>query len=141
MADRIPIAAAEKIGKENAYDQVIVYARRVGSPGLEWVTTWGRDKTHCDAAARIGDAIGRKVVAPLEEKDREIARLRDLLKKAAEALEDATEGGEIAAQLAENIRDKGNYSNESMITFLGQIPMGCTSRDIMAEIGEALSHG
>jgi hypothetical protein len=76
MADRIPVAAAERIGKAHLYDQVIVYARRVGDDGIEWVTTWGRNKAHCDAAARIGEAIGRKVVRPLEERDEEIARLK-----------------------------------------------------------------
>jgi hypothetical protein len=76
MADRIPIAAAERIGKAHLYDQVVIYARRVGDDGIEWVTTWGRNKAHCDAAARIGDAIGRQVVRPIEERDEEIARLK-----------------------------------------------------------------
>lgn len=67
MADRIPIKRAEEIAKAHGYDQVIIYARRVGEPGQEWVTTYGVDKTHCAAAARIGDAIGRQVVTPLEE--------------------------------------------------------------------------
>lgn len=67
MADRIPIKRAEEIAKAHGYHQVIVYARRVGEPGQEWVTTYGIDKTHCAAAARIGDAIGRQVVQPLEE--------------------------------------------------------------------------
>lgn len=67
MTDRIPISAAALIGKTHDYDQVIIYARRVGDDGLEWVTTWGKDRTHCAAAARIGDAIGRKVVKPLED--------------------------------------------------------------------------
>jgi hypothetical protein len=67
MADRVPIKRAEEIAKAHSYDQVIIYARRIGEPGQEWVTTYGIDKTHCDAAARIGDAIGRQVVQPLED--------------------------------------------------------------------------
>lgn len=76
MTDRIPIIAAETIGKSHCYDQVVIYARRVGFDGLEWVTTWGRDRTHCAAAALIGEFIGRGVVKPLEEKDAEIERLK-----------------------------------------------------------------
>lgn len=67
MADRIPIKRAEEIAKAHGYDQVIVYARRVGTPGQEWVTTYGIDKTHCAAAARIGEVIGQQVVKPLAE--------------------------------------------------------------------------
>lgn len=67
MADRIPIKRAEDLAKAHGYHQVIIYARRVGEPGQEWVTTYGIDETHCAAAARIGDAIGRQVVTPLEE--------------------------------------------------------------------------
>lgn len=92
MADRIPITAAERIGNDHAYDQVIIYARRVGEPGLEWVTTWGKDRTHCDVAARIGDAIGRQVVKPIEERDAEIARLRALLRRAGDVVAEACSG-------------------------------------------------
>ncbi len=101
MADRIPIKRAEEIAKAHGYDQVIIYARRVGEPGQEWVTTYGIDKTHCAAAARIGDAIGRQVVTPLAElTDRAEAAEREhtqaivaLLGKAARirALEDRYE--------------------------------------------------
>lgn len=66
-ADRIPIVSAKSIAQAHGYDQVIIYARRVGEPGQEWVTTYGRGKEHCAAAARIGDAIGRQVVEPLRE--------------------------------------------------------------------------
>ena len=78
MADRIPISRAQDLAKAHGYEQIIIYARRTGEPGLEWVTTYGIDKTHCAAAARIGDAIGRQVVKPLEE-----------LTARAEAAEDA----------------------------------------------------
>lgn len=66
MTERIPIATAEQIGKKHGYDQVIIVARRIGEPGLEWCTTWGKDKTHCDAAARIGDAIRDSVTPTIE---------------------------------------------------------------------------
>lgn len=79
MADRIPIKRAEEIAKAHGYEQVIVYARRVGEPGLEWVTTYGVDPTHCAAAARIGDAIGRQVVRPLEDMRALIARFTEAL--------------------------------------------------------------
>jgi hypothetical protein len=67
---------AERIGKEHGYDQVIINARRANADDtavtLEWVTTWGKNKLHCDIAARIGNAI-RDNVAPT------IDRLNDAL--------------------------------------------------------------
>ena len=76
MPDRIPITVAERIGKEHGYDQVIINARRANADDtavtLEWVTTWGKNKLHCDIAARIGNAI-RDNVAPT------IDRLNDAL--------------------------------------------------------------
>lgn len=100
MSDQIPVMAAERIGRAYAYDQVIIYARRVGEPGLEWVTTWGKDLVNCDAAGRIGEAIGRQVVKPIEERDAEILRLRSLLRRAKDAMALAGSGdgwGEIIA--------------------------------------------
>lgn len=64
---RIPIGAAERIAKAYGYDQVIIYARKVGAdpddpadpdlPGGEHVTTYGVSKAHCGAAAKIGRAL------------------------------------------------------------------------------------
>lgn len=56
----IPISAAKDIAKKYGYDQVIIYARRIGEepdPFGEHVTTYGVDKVHCDVAARIGDHL------------------------------------------------------------------------------------
>jgi hypothetical protein len=53
----IPIKRAENLAKEYGYDQVIIYARKVGSEsetGGEHMTTYGIDKANCDAAAKIG---------------------------------------------------------------------------------------
>ena len=61
----IPISAAEEIAKLYDYDQVVIIARKVGSgnaPHGEHVTTYGRNKTHCDVAARIGDFLKYKVM-------------------------------------------------------------------------------
>jgi hypothetical protein len=87
--DAIPITTAKAIATTHGYDQVIVYARRVGEPGLEWVTTYGRDKAHCDAAARIGAAIGQGVVKPLE-------RLRTALEDVAGIAAWGTDGTDTA---------------------------------------------
>jgi hypothetical protein len=60
----IPISAAKKIADDYGYDQVIVYARRVGAPPDphgEHVTTYGVDPAHCAVAARIGDFLRHKV--------------------------------------------------------------------------------
>lgn len=61
----IPISAAEKIAKQYGYDQVIIYARKVGEdpdPHGEHMTTYGVNKEHCDAAARIGDHLKYNVM-------------------------------------------------------------------------------
>lgn len=53
----IPIAAAQRIAEDYDYDQVIVFARKVGqdpAPHGEHMTTYGVDPTHCSVAARIG---------------------------------------------------------------------------------------
>lgn len=61
----IPISAAKHIAKEYGYDQVIIYARKVGEspdPHGEHMTTYGVDKVHCDVAARIGDFVKYKIM-------------------------------------------------------------------------------
>ena len=54
---RIPIKAAKHISKEYGYDQVIIYARKVGEDGTSWVTTYGRNAVHCKVAAHTGGVI------------------------------------------------------------------------------------
>lgn len=56
----IPIEAAKRIAKEFGYDQVLIYARRchdTPEPHGEHMTTYGRNREHCDVAARIGDTL------------------------------------------------------------------------------------
>ena len=56
----IPISAAEKIAKQYGYDQIIIYARKVGEG--EHMTTYGVNKEHCSAAALIGNFLKYKVM-------------------------------------------------------------------------------
>lgn len=56
----ISIEAAKRIAKEYGYDQVLIYARRchdTPEPHGEHMTTYGRNREHCDVAARIGDTL------------------------------------------------------------------------------------
>lgn len=56
----IPIAAARHIADAYGYDQVVIYARKVGeapSPSGEHMTTYGVDRVHCGVAARIGETL------------------------------------------------------------------------------------
>lgn len=56
----IPIAAAKRIAEEFGYDQVIIYARRVGedpAPHGEHLTTYGRTPALCDAAGRMSATL------------------------------------------------------------------------------------
>lgn len=62
---RIPITAAQTIAEKYGYDQVIIYARKVGDapdPHGEHMTTYGVTKSHCRAAAMIGDFLKYKVM-------------------------------------------------------------------------------
>jgi len=56
----IPVAAGRAIANNYGYDQVVIVARRIG--GIEHVTTYGRDKAHCDVAARMGHFFKHKLM-------------------------------------------------------------------------------
>lgn len=61
----IPITAAKHIAEEYGYDQVIIYARKVGDdpePHGEHMTTYGVNREHCSAAAKIGDFLKYKIM-------------------------------------------------------------------------------
>ena len=68
---RIPISAAKAIAQQYGYDQVMIYARKVGddpAPHGEHMTTYGIDKAHCDAMARIGSFLKTKIMGWTEER-------------------------------------------------------------------------
>lgn len=55
----IPIKDAKDIAKKYGYDQVVIYARKVGDfpDGGEHMTTYGVNKIHCDIAARMAKVL------------------------------------------------------------------------------------
>jgi hypothetical protein len=61
---KIPIKAAKEIAEKYGYDQVIVYARKTGDikPHGEHITTYGKNKDHCNAAAQIGNFLKYKII-------------------------------------------------------------------------------
>jgi hypothetical protein len=62
---RIPISAAKRIAEQYGFDQVMIYARKVGEDPAEHgehMTTYGVDKQHCDAMARIGSFLKTKIM-------------------------------------------------------------------------------
>lgn len=61
----IPISAAKKIAEQYGYDQIVIIGRVVDQG--EHVTTYGRDRANCAAAARIGDFLKYKVMGWLRE--------------------------------------------------------------------------
>lgn len=63
----IPVSAAKEIAEQFDYDQVVIYARKVGENGGEHMTTYGKDKSHCDVAAHIGDFLKYKVMGWVKE--------------------------------------------------------------------------
>ena len=67
----IPVEAARKIAEQYDYDQIIIVARKVdqpGKPGGEHCTTYGKNKEHCDIAARCGDFLKFKVMGWIQER-------------------------------------------------------------------------
>lgn len=56
---RIPVTAAKRIAEEYGYDQVVVYARKVGDApnGGEHMATYGVNKAHCDVAAKMAKVL------------------------------------------------------------------------------------
>lgn len=58
----IPVKAGEEIAKKYGYDQVVIIARKVGEDGIESVTTYGKNKEHCEVAARIGDYLKYEIM-------------------------------------------------------------------------------
>jgi hypothetical protein len=62
---RIPIKAAQGIADKYGYDQVMIYARKVGDspdPHGEHMTTYGVSKEHCAAMAKIGNYLKIKIM-------------------------------------------------------------------------------
>jgi hypothetical protein len=62
---RIPISAAKHIAKTYGYDQVMIYARKVGddpAPHGEHMTTYGVTKEHCSAMARVARYLQREIM-------------------------------------------------------------------------------
>lgn len=58
----IPIHVAKTIAKSYGYDQIIIIGRKVGENGGEHCTTYGINKEHCSAVARVGNFIKYKVM-------------------------------------------------------------------------------
>lgn len=54
---RIPIAAAKRIAEDYGYDQVVIYARKIGDDGREHMTTYGRTAEHCRVAALMAKKL------------------------------------------------------------------------------------
>lgn len=74
----IPIGAAKEVAHKYGYDQVIIIARKVGddpAPHGEHCTTYGRNKEHCDVAARVGNFIKFKVMGWVKEQTTDHAPL------------------------------------------------------------------
>jgi hypothetical protein len=71
MTEPIPVKAAKEIASKYGYDQVVILARKTGDNGLEHVTTYGTDKTHCKIAAAIGDFLKYKVMGWTSEQKHE----------------------------------------------------------------------
>lgn len=73
----IPVGAARDIAERYRYDQVVILARRVGDdpePHGEHITTYGRDRQHCDVAALMGDTLKRIAGWPDTPDPRDIIR-------------------------------------------------------------------
>ena len=96
---KIPITKAKEIANQYGYDQVIILGRKVGDNGIEWVTTYGVTKQHCDAAADIGQVL-RDMVLPT-------------IKATKEALEEIKKNGDDkSAAIAKLALEKIRYRKD-----------------------------
>jgi hypothetical protein len=59
---RIPIKAAKEIADKYGYDQVMIYARKVGEDGGEHMTTYGVTKLHCKVIADVATFLQEKIM-------------------------------------------------------------------------------
>ncbi len=62
---RIPIRAAKEIAEKYGYDQVMIYARKCDDSPLphgEQMTTYGVNKAHCHAMARIASFLQKVIM-------------------------------------------------------------------------------
>lgn len=66
----IPIKTAKDIAKDYGYDQVIIYARKTGEKGGEHMTTYGKDKEHCEIAGQCGKFLQEKVMGWHDDKQK-----------------------------------------------------------------------
>ena len=88
----IPIRSAESIGRRFGYDQVVVFGRRVSDdPKLagEHMTTWGRNRDHCQVAKHIGNTLKDDVMkwpSPRAEAIADLISRRGDWKTAVEAM-------------------------------------------------------
>lgn len=64
---RIPIRAAKAIAEEYGYDQVMIYARKAEEG--EHMTTYGVNKEHCSAMARIASYLQREIMGWVKSND------------------------------------------------------------------------
>lgn len=66
---RIPIQAAKEIAVKYDYDQVMIYARKVGENGGEHMTTYGVNKEHCGAMSKIAKFLQTKIMGWYKENE------------------------------------------------------------------------
>lgn len=61
---KIPIKAAKQIAEIFGYDQVMIFARKVGEgpDSGEWMTIYGVNKQHCDAMGQIASFLNEKIM-------------------------------------------------------------------------------
>ena len=52
-----PISRAKRIANDFDLDQVLILGRSIGDGGYQTMTTYGRNRAHCDAAGQIGVAL------------------------------------------------------------------------------------
>lgn len=62
----IPIAQAKAIAEIYGYDQIMIYARKVGEHGGEHMTTYGVTKQHCVVIGEIAKFLQMKIMGWLE---------------------------------------------------------------------------
>ena len=65
---RIPVSDLSVLGKKHGQTEMILWTWDPAN-GLQHVVTWGKDKKHCELAARAGDRFKNFMGWPVKNKD------------------------------------------------------------------------
>ena len=76
-----PVSVAKRVAKTYDLDQVIVIGRDTGDEGYNTFTSYGRNRQHCNAAARIAEKLIELFEVDGRSPQREFHAVRDAVRR------------------------------------------------------------